>query len=122
MPTALPTQQGIDPAASTTPRPRVDVTPQLSDRTVAWLANHPHARRLVRSVWDTLVELERAGQHPAPIDALRRVLTYHQPTATGRCRTCRRWTGRRRRFPCIVWHQIRGELLGLFSPAETPSG
>jgi hypothetical protein len=71
---ALPTQHGIDPAASTTPTPRVDVTPQLSDRTVAWLAHHPHSRRLVRSVWDTLAELERAGQHSGPIDALRRVL------------------------------------------------
>ncbi|MGH3810389.1 MAG: hypothetical protein ACRDRU_27960 [Pseudonocardiaceae bacterium] len=26
--------------------------------------------RPVRSVWDTLAELERAGQHPGPIDAL----------------------------------------------------
>jgi hypothetical protein len=122
MPTALPTRHGIDPTASTTPMPRADVTLRLSDRTVAWLAHHPHARRLVRSVWDTLAELERAGQHPGPIDALRRVLTHHQPTSAGRCRTCRSWTGRRRRFPCIVWHQIRGEMLGLFSPAGTSSG
>jgi hypothetical protein len=102
--------------------PKVDATLQLSTRTVAWLANHPHARRLVRSVWDTLAELERASQYPKPIDALRRVLAQHQPTSAGRCRTCRRWTGRRQRFPCIVWHQIRGEMLGLFSPTETPSG
>jgi hypothetical protein len=25
-----------------------------------------------------------------------------------------RWTWHRR-FPCIVWHQVRGELLGLFA-------
>jgi hypothetical protein len=35
-------------------------------------------------------------------------------TSWGRCRTCRR-PGWRRRFPCVVWHQIRGELLGWFA-------
>jgi hypothetical protein len=95
--------------------PVTDEGPDLSARTVAWLADHSQARKLVGSVWDTLAELERAGQHPGPIDALRRVLAHHQPTAAGRCRTCRRWTGRRRRFPCTVWHQIRGELLGQFT-------
>jgi len=104
-----------DPAASTTPMPTADATRQLSTQTLNWLANHPHARRIVRSVWDKLTELERSGQHPEAIDALRRVLTHHQPTAAGRCRACRRWTGRRRRFPCIVWHQIHGELLGGFA-------
>ena len=95
--------------------PKVNVTLHLSARTVAWLAGHSQARKVVGSVWDTLATLERAGQHPGPIDALRRVLAHHQPTAAGRCRTCRRWKWRRRRFPCTVWHQIRGELLGLFT-------
>ncbi len=77
---------------------------------VAWLADHPCARNLVQSVWDTLAELEQSGHHPGPIAALRRVLTSHQPTAAGRCRACRRWRWRRRRFPCIVWHQIHAAL------------
>jgi hypothetical protein len=92
----------------------VDATLQLSTRTLTWLADHPHARRLVHSVWDTLTELEQTGHHRGAINALRRVLTHHQPSAAGRCRTCRRWTCHRR-FPCIVWHQVRGELLGLFA-------
>ena len=99
--------------------PRVAVPLHLSAQTIAWLAAHSEARKLVGSVWDTLVELERAGQHPGLIDALRRVLAYHQPTAAGRCRTCRRWKWRRRRFPCTVWHQIRCELLGLFTDGDT---
>ncbi|MGH3779470.1 MAG: hypothetical protein ACRDRO_02275 [Pseudonocardiaceae bacterium] len=94
-----------------------DATLHLSARTVAWLAEHPHARQVVSSVWGTLVELERAGQHAGAIAALRRVLICHQPTAAGHCRACRRVTWRRRPFPCVVWHQIRGELLGLFAGA-----
>ncbi|HEY6289558.1 MAG TPA: hypothetical protein VIW48_08940 [Nitrospiraceae bacterium] len=68
MPTALTAQRGIDPAASTTPIPRVDVTLQLSARTVAWLADRPRARELVGSVWDKLteLELERAAVKPVP--------------------------------------------------------
>ncbi len=115
MPTTRATPRGSDPAASTTPMPGVDTTLQLSTQTLDWLAHHPRDRRLVRSVWDTLTELERASQQPEAIAALRRVLTQHQPTPAGRCHTCRRWTGRRRPFPCIVWHQIRGELLGQFA-------
>lgn len=76
----------------------------------AWLADHPQARTVVRSVWDTLGDLEQAGHHPGVITALRRVLTHHQPTPAGRCRTCRRWRWRRRRFPCIVWHQVHSAL------------
>ncbi|MGH3997997.1 MAG: hypothetical protein ACRDTJ_11110, partial [Pseudonocardiaceae bacterium] len=72
-------------------------------------------RRLVRSVWDKLAELERSGQYPGAIDALRSVLIHHQPTSAGRCRACRRVAWRRRPFPCVVWHQIRGDLLGLFA-------
>ncbi len=114
MPATL-TEHGSDPAASTTPMSIVDATLQLSTQTVAWLADHPRARQFVGSVWDKLTELEQAGHHPGAIDALRRVLTRHQPTAAGRCRTCRRWTLRRRPFPCVVWHQIRGDLLGHFA-------
>ncbi len=98
---------------------RVRVEPHhLSSQTIAWLAEYPHARRVVRSVWGKLTELERAGQHPGAIAALRRVLTDHQPTPAGRCRTCQRRAWRRRRFPCIVWHQVRGELLGLFASGD----
>lgn len=80
----------------------------------AWLADHPCAERVVQSVWDALTDLEQSCDHPGPITALRRVLIDHQPTPTGRCRACRRWRGRRRRFPCIVWHQIHVAL-------QTPS-
>jgi uncharacterized iron-regulated membrane protein len=61
-----------------------DAPLHLSTQTRDWLTDHPQARTLVRSVWDTLAELEQAGQHPGPIDALRRVLTHHQPTRPGR--------------------------------------
>jgi hypothetical protein len=97
-----------------------DATPQLPARTVAWLAQRPPARALVLSVWDALAELERAGYHPRPLAALRFVLAHHAPTPAGRCRACRRvsWRGlwRRRRFPCVVWRQVRGELLGHLTP------
>ena len=97
-----------------------DARPHLSTQTLDWLADHPHARKLVRSVWDTLAELEQAGQQSGPLDALRRVLIHHQPTPTGRCHTCRRRAWRCRPFPCIVWHQVRGELLGLFASSRRP--
>ncbi len=115
MPTTPPTQHGSDPPASTTPMPTADATLHLSTRTLDWLARRPRDRDLVRSVWDTLTELERAGHDPGAIDALRRVLTHHQPTSAGRCHTCRRWTSRHPPFPCVVWHQIRGELLDQFA-------
>jgi hypothetical protein len=92
----------------------MDAALHLSARTLAWLADHPHARRFARSAWDKLTELERAGHRPDTIDALRRVLADHRPTPAGRCRSCRRWRWRRRRFPCIVWHELHGDLLGLF--------
>lgn len=115
MPPTLPAPRGIDPAVIT-PMPRVEAAPQLSARTVAWLAQRPLARSLVDSVWDTLAELERAGHHPRLLGALRFVLIHHEPTGRGRCRACCRvrWRGlwRRRRFPCVVWRQVRGELLG----------
>lgn len=80
---------------------------------------------LVRSVSDKLTELERAGHHPDTLAALRRVLACHQPTPAGRCRTCRwgtwRHLWRSRPFPCVIWHQIRSELLGVFA-SGAPSG
>ncbi len=123
-PQRAPSPDSGRPPAEPTPGGRPDPTstgagqdgraPRLSSQTLNWLAHHPRDRELVRSVWDTLTELERAGQQPGPIAALRSVLTHHQPTPAGRCRTCSRaW--RRRPFPCTVWHQIRGELLGLFA-------
>ncbi|MGH3812520.1 MAG: hypothetical protein ACRDUV_08695 [Pseudonocardiaceae bacterium] len=115
MPTTLPTQRDIDPAA-TTPIPRMDATPHLSAQTLNWLTQRPHAQALVDSVWDTLTELEATTHHRGVLAALRFVLVHHQPTPSGRCRACRRvsWRGlwRRRRFPCLVWRQVRGELLG----------
>ncbi|HEY3893923.1 MAG TPA: hypothetical protein VGL88_00990 [Pseudonocardiaceae bacterium] len=115
MPTSLPTQRGTDPAV-TTPLPTVDATLRLSARTLSWLARRPQARLVVDSVWDTLSELEAAGHHPRLLAALRFVLVHHGPTPAGRCFACRRvgWRGwwRRRRFPCVVWRQVRGELLG----------
>ncbi|MGH3872537.1 MAG: hypothetical protein ACRDSR_13695 [Pseudonocardiaceae bacterium] len=98
-----------------TPRPVGGAMPHLPTRTRDWLAEHPRARNVVHSVWDRLTELQRAGHDPGALDALRSVLSHHQPTPAGRCRTCPRVTGRRRPFPCIVWHQIRIQLLGLFA-------
>lgn len=97
-------------------RPTPDSSPHLSAGTRAWLAEHSTARALVESVLDTLAELEKAGHHAGAIAALRFALVHHEPNAAGRCRACRRlgWRGlwRLRRFPCVVWRQIRGELLG----------
>jgi hypothetical protein len=89
----------------------------LSAPTVSWLAQHPEAHDVVSSVCSTLTALEQAGQHPGTLAALRFVLTCHQPpTRTGYCPVCRRHSWRRR-FPCVIWRQIRGELLGHLSLA-----
>jgi hypothetical protein len=115
MPPALPTQHDHDPAA-TTPMPKVEAMPQLPERTLAWLAERPVALAVIESVWDTLAELEAAGHPPRLLAALRFVLIHHAPTRAGHCRACRRMSWRklwrRRQFPCLVWRQIRGELLG----------
>jgi hypothetical protein len=113
MATTRDIQRGIDPAVATTAMPGMDAALNLSTRTVAWLAEHPPARKFARSVWDKLTELERAGHRPDTIHALRQVLADHRPTAAGRCRACRRWKWRRRRFPCIVWHEIGSKLPGM---------
>jgi hypothetical protein len=120
MPTILTAQRRIDPVASTASVARMDETLQLSARTVAWLADHVHARKLIRSVSDILGELQQAGHHPGAIAVLRHILSRHQPTSTGRCRTCRRWIWRRPPFPCIVWHQVRRELLGRLPTPTVP--
>ncbi|MBV9029006.1 MAG: hypothetical protein JO364_01585 [Pseudonocardiales bacterium] len=120
MPTARDARRGVGSAASTTATPGMDAALPLSTRTLAWLAEHPHARGFARSVWDRLTERERAGHRPDTITALRWVLVDHRPTPGGRCRACRRWRGRRRRFPCIVWHEVHGELLGLFPWGRPP--
>ena len=98
------------------PAPEREATPQLSAHTLSWLASRPPARHVVNSVWTTLAEVNDVPRLRA---ALQFVLIHHQPTAAGRCHACRRtsWRAlwRRRRFPCVVWHQIRGELLGHFT-------
>jgi hypothetical protein len=111
MPSPPPT-----PRAAALPMPQAQVTPLLPTRTLAWVAERPAACAVVESVWVTLAELEVAGHPPRLLAAMRFVLIHHEPTRAGRCRACRRasWRGlwRRPRFPCVVWCQIRGELLG----------
>jgi hypothetical protein len=70
-----PTGRTSDPASSATPIPGTDTA--LFARTVTWLARHPDALAVVRSVCTKLAELERAGQHPGTLDALRFVLIHH---------------------------------------------
>jgi hypothetical protein len=80
----MPTQAdqwGNNQAVSAAPMPTRDPIPCLATPTVVWLADRPHARHVVSSVWETLLELERAGQHAGAIAALRRVLIYHQQRA-----------------------------------------
>jgi hypothetical protein len=113
-----------DPVSSTIPVPLAGTA--LSEPTAGWLAKHPEAHEVVSSVWATLATLERAGAHPGTLSALRFVLIHHQPpTRTGCCPACRRrsWRHlwRRRRFPCVIWRQIRGELLGHLTLAGYPS-
>lgn len=102
------------------PRPRTDGYRQLSAQTLAWLAERPPIRTVVRWVWDTLSELERAGHDPGALAALRTILLSHQPpNRAGRCRACPRFSWRRlwRRppFPCGVWMTTHFELQGFFS-------
>lgn len=105
---------------STVPRPRADRRRQLSAQTLTWLAERPPMRPVIRWVWDTLTELERAGHDPGALAALRAILLFHQPpTRAGRCRACPRFSWRRlwRRpaFPCGVWMTTHFELQGFFS-------
>jgi hypothetical protein len=108
MPITPATQHSIDPAASPTSIPRMELTQQLSAQTMAWLVDRPHTRTVIRSMWSTFTELERVpGQDPGVIVALRFILIDHQPlTRTGRCRTCPR-------FPCRVWFTLDLGMQGL---------
>jgi hypothetical protein len=99
------------------PWPPPERTQQLPAQTLARLSARPHVRRVVRSVWDTLADLERDGHHPGALAALRAVLIAHQPsTRAGRCRACRRFSWRRlwcrQTFPCLVWMTTYVELQG----------
>jgi hypothetical protein len=110
---------------ATVRRPVAEETRQLSAQTLAWLAERTVIRMLVRRVWETLSELERAGHDPGALAALRAILLAHQPpTRAGRCRTCprlgwRRWW-RRPAFPCGVWISTHLRLQGFFSDTRAP--
>lgn len=102
MPTTPATQHGIDPAASPPSIPKMELTQQLLAQTMAWLADRPHTRTVIRSTWGY-----GAGQGPGVIAALRFILIDHQPlTPTGRCRTCPH-------VPCRVWFTLDLETQGL---------
>jgi hypothetical protein len=86
-----------------------DTTPRL-------LAGRPRRGNPVGAVWSRLDELDRAGNDPALVGALRAVLLPHQPSRGGRCPVCPTRWGRRRRWPCIVWHRVH---VALFSACVT---
>ena len=113
------TQYWFSPQTPRRPSPGDDLTLQLATRTWALLINRPREQELVRSVWDRLEELERAGYDLGSMAALRFVLVHHQPSSPRRCRACRRWNWRRlwrrRAWPCVVWTQIHYELVGPFA-------
>jgi hypothetical protein len=77
----------------TIPMPRVTPTAsplppmQLSEQTLAWLAERPHALHHVRSVWAALTE---SAERPDLVATLRAILIdHHFLTRTGRCHACR---------------------------------
>jgi hypothetical protein len=88
----------------------------LPETTQRFLAGLPRRGDPVGAVWSRLSELERAGNDPALVDALRAVLLPHQPPRFGRCPECPKRWGRRRRWPCVVWCQVH---LALFSSCST---
>ena len=100
MPKATPTTSPLPPM-------------QLSQRTLAWLAERPHALHHVRSVWDALTD---SAERPDLVATLRAILVDHNfLTRTGRCHACRHtwrhtwrrgWTLRRRHFPCKIWYTV----------------
>ncbi|MDQ2883271.1 MAG: hypothetical protein M3Y48_19400 [Actinomycetota bacterium] len=90
----------------TTTRPRGAGLPETTQRFLAGLPRHGDP---VRSVWNRLAELERAGNDPVVVDALRAVLLPHQPPRFGRCPACpKRWG--RRRWPCTLWCGVHVSL------------
>jgi hypothetical protein len=105
----------------TIPMPRVTPTAsplppmQLSEQTLAWLAERPHALHHVRSVWAALTE---SAERPDLVATLRAILIdHHFLTRTGRCHACRgNWrrgrTFSRRHFPCKIWYTVELGLQG----------
>ncbi|HKR51078.1 MAG TPA: hypothetical protein VJT72_16120 [Pseudonocardiaceae bacterium] len=85
----------------------------LPETTRRFLAGLPRHGDPVGAVWNRLGELERAGNDPTLIDALRAVLLPHQPPRYGRCPACPKRCWRRPRWPCAVWCRVH---LALFSP------
>jgi hypothetical protein len=113
MPKATPTASPLPPM-------------QLSEQTLAWLAERPHALHHVRSVWDALTD---SAERPDLVATLRATLIdHHVLTRTGRCHaspgTWRRgWTVKRRHFPCTVWYTVEGGLPGFLTRVPVvPSG
>ncbi|MGH3549825.1 MAG: hypothetical protein ACRDQU_17295, partial [Pseudonocardiaceae bacterium] len=94
----------------------------LPETTQRFLAGLPRHGDPVGAVWSRLTELERAGNDPTLVDALRAVLLPHQPPRYGRCPTCSKRCWRRPPWPCGVWRRVH---LALFSPwvgaAERPT-
>jgi hypothetical protein len=82
----------------------------LPETTQRFLAGLPRRGDPVGAVWSRLGELERAGNDPTLIDALRAVLLPHQPPRFGRCPACRKRWGRRRRWPCPTWYRAHVAL------------
>jgi hypothetical protein len=82
---------------------------QLSERTLAWLAERPPALHHVRAVWDALTE---SAERPDLVATLRAILIdHHVLTRTGHCHACRGtwrrgWTVRRRHCPRTVWYTV----------------
>jgi hypothetical protein len=105
----------------TIPMPRVTPTPspmppmQLSEQTLAWLPERPHALHHVRSVWDALTD---SAERPDLVATLRAILIDHNVlTRTRRCHACRHnwrhgWIFKRRHFPCTVWYTVEWGLQG----------
>ncbi|MGH3841484.1 MAG: hypothetical protein ACRDS0_08600 [Pseudonocardiaceae bacterium] len=85
----------------------------LPETTQRFLAGLPRHGNPVGAVWGRLGELERTGNDPALVDALRAVLLPHQPPRYGRCPACAKRWWRRRRWPCAVWCRAH---VALFSP------
>ncbi|MGH3522208.1 MAG: hypothetical protein ACRDU4_05120 [Mycobacterium sp.] len=91
----------------------------LPETTQLCLAGLPRHGDPVRSVWNRLAELERAGNDPVVVDALRAVLLPHQPPRFGRCPACPKRWWRRARWPCTVWCRAH---LALFSACVATGG
>jgi hypothetical protein len=116
----------------TIPMPRVTPTAsllppmQLSEQTLAWLAERSPALHHLRAVWEGLTD---SAERPDLVATLRAILIdHHVLTRTGRCHACRGtwrrgWAFKRRHFPCTVWYTVEGGLQGFFTRLPVvPSG